>query len=228
ADALVSTGQGLLGYNMFAYCRNKPVSRKDSLGTDDVCATNYDDDNNPLNDLAGGPSGGGCGSGIEPGHASFDSYAYQTYSIKSCTNAYNADIGGYYANPVSSGVTNPGYYNVPGAISVTDSMAATNDLNQTASIPDKKSVVNHIFINKSGHFLHDTQEARYLLESTTANKYFYGYDTFGNAWYQRLWGRGRQIWVQVRSNIIIDGGINDKPRPWDPITGFKQNLGGKK
>ena len=32
ADSLVSTGQGMLGYNMFAYCGNNPVNRVDSTG----------------------------------------------------------------------------------------------------------------------------------------------------------------------------------------------------
>ena len=32
ADAYVSTGQGLLGYNMYAYCGNNPVNRIDSEG----------------------------------------------------------------------------------------------------------------------------------------------------------------------------------------------------
>ena len=33
ADAFVSTGQGILGNNMFAYCRNNPVRRIDISGT---------------------------------------------------------------------------------------------------------------------------------------------------------------------------------------------------
>ena len=33
ADALVATGQGLLGNNMFAYCGNNPINRTDPLGT---------------------------------------------------------------------------------------------------------------------------------------------------------------------------------------------------
>ena len=32
ADGYVSTGQGVLGYNMFAYCGNDPVNRKDPTG----------------------------------------------------------------------------------------------------------------------------------------------------------------------------------------------------
>ena len=31
-DSLVSTGQGLLGNNMFAYCNNNPIARLDSDG----------------------------------------------------------------------------------------------------------------------------------------------------------------------------------------------------
>ena len=32
ADSYSSTGQGFLGYNMFAYCGNNPISRDDSIG----------------------------------------------------------------------------------------------------------------------------------------------------------------------------------------------------
>ena len=45
ADVYTSTGQGLLGCNMFAYCRNNPVSRIDISGTDDTIC--LDADNNP-------------------------------------------------------------------------------------------------------------------------------------------------------------------------------------
>jgi len=38
ADAYMSTGLGILGYNMYAYCRNNPVSRQDPNG-------NFDGDN---------------------------------------------------------------------------------------------------------------------------------------------------------------------------------------
>ena len=57
ADAFISTGQGVLGNNMFAYCGNNPVSRVDATG----CAfvqINYNLDGLP-NDLF--PEiGGGC------------------------------------------------------------------------------------------------------------------------------------------------------------------------
>ena len=79
ADNYTSTGQGLLGFNMFAYCRNNPVCRKDASGTDDVRVTNdTTEDDNPLNDAgtsfrpggAGGGGGNGSGSGSGSGGGS--------------------------------------------------------------------------------------------------------------------------------------------------------------
>ena len=48
ADILLSTGQGLLGNNMFAYCRNNPVMRADATGTFDKEA--FDIDGDPTRD----------------------------------------------------------------------------------------------------------------------------------------------------------------------------------
>ncbi len=46
ADALVATGQGLLGNNMFAYCNNNPIIYMDSTGnrpiSRDMCAYMFD------------------------------------------------------------------------------------------------------------------------------------------------------------------------------------------
>ena len=44
----MSTGEGILGYNMFAYCSNNPVQKKDVLGTTSVDI--FDEDGNPLTD----------------------------------------------------------------------------------------------------------------------------------------------------------------------------------
>ncbi|MCI8620216.1 MAG: RHS repeat-associated core domain-containing protein, partial [Oscillospiraceae bacterium] len=39
-DSYVSTGQGFLGYNAFAYCGNNPIIRKDPTGTDAIILCN--------------------------------------------------------------------------------------------------------------------------------------------------------------------------------------------
>ena len=61
ADAFAATGQGLLGNNMFAYCRNTPVYRMDAAGTWDICTKDSIDDNNPLDGMGGICYGGGGG-----------------------------------------------------------------------------------------------------------------------------------------------------------------------
>ena len=79
ADSLVSTGQGLLGNNMFAYCRNNPVSRKDASGTDDV--TVYLDD---------GSDGTAYNEPIDPEDVSKDgARTYTGYGGKGKSSAWN-------------------------------------------------------------------------------------------------------------------------------------------
>ena len=59
ADSYASTGQGLLGNNMFAYCRNNPVCRKDIPGTTSVEI--FDNEFDPTDDdnkFGGGHTGG--------------------------------------------------------------------------------------------------------------------------------------------------------------------------
>ena len=68
ADVYVSTGQGILGNNMFAYCGNNPVIRYDSSGNY-FCvlgAETYGFLGNTLDQYIGGKSGGiGGGYAIE-------------------------------------------------------------------------------------------------------------------------------------------------------------------
>lgn len=60
ADSLVSTGQGVLGNNMFAYCGNNPANRADPSGSAFVhVAYNFDGVSNSMFLILGG-GGGGC------------------------------------------------------------------------------------------------------------------------------------------------------------------------
>ena len=56
ADSYASTGQGILGNNMFAYCQNSPVNYSDSSGT--IAAKSFSD--NPMlgTDMLRGCAGG--------------------------------------------------------------------------------------------------------------------------------------------------------------------------
>ena len=74
ADAFASTGQGVLGNNMFAYCGNNPVMYNDALGmARNVCMTSlnlpgslyiYDQEDEPFDDIPygiGSIGENGCG-----------------------------------------------------------------------------------------------------------------------------------------------------------------------
>ena len=59
----------MLGHNMFTYCRNNPVSRKDAFGFTDV--NNKDEeDGKPNNDFGPSHNGGGSGAGHGGGSGS--------------------------------------------------------------------------------------------------------------------------------------------------------------
>ena len=65
ADSYVSTGKGLLGFDMFAYCRNNPIRRVDRSGSVEMdCFDQVDDeiDVMPGEDDLGYSSGGDSGS----------------------------------------------------------------------------------------------------------------------------------------------------------------------
>ena len=67
ADILVSTGQGILGNNMFAYCRNNPVSRRDISGNNDEDCLSDKQDEDLVPDISGGGSLPSGDHGIQVG-----------------------------------------------------------------------------------------------------------------------------------------------------------------
>ena len=89
-------------------------------------------------------------------------------------------------------------------------------------IPDNKSIICHIFRNAEGHVL-DSPQNRELLENVANDvDCFLGKDKYGNEWYAKILEDGRQVWVEVRNNVIFEGGINEIPKIWNPDTGFKK------
>jgi filamentous hemagglutinin len=80
---------------------------------------------------------------------------------------------------------------------------------------------SHIFRNSPGH-LADTEANRSLLLNVANDRgtWFPGQDVHGNIWAAaELPGQG-QLWVVIRDNLIINGGMNKEPQPWNPVTGL--------
>jgi hypothetical protein len=72
---------------------------------------------------------------------------------------------------------------------------------------DKKA--NHIFRSIEGHFAEDTPINRQFLIETVLNPDNYlGRDKWGNDWYRQNLVDDREIWVQMRKEEIINGGLN--------------------
>ena len=70
ADAFVSTGQGLLGNNMFAYCNNNPGNYSDPSGMCGLCLSNKPSSQLMVSALDGCCGGGGGGYAYAGGAAS--------------------------------------------------------------------------------------------------------------------------------------------------------------
>ena len=78
--------------------------------------------------------------------------------------------------------------------------------------------------SKEGHFCEDTPENRQrLIDLASDVTKFCGEDKWGNCWNAANDNKGKQLWVRYRGHRIEDGGINPKPRIWDPDTGLSNN-----
>jgi hypothetical protein len=89
-----------------------------------------------------------------------------------------------------------------------------------ARFPDNEAQVRHIFRDAPGH-LPDTSANRQLLPSVANDATAtLGTDKFGNVWSARINPDGTQTWVQSRNGVIINGGVNQTPRAFNPQTGL--------
>lgn len=90
-------------------------------------------------------------------------------------------------------------------------------------LSSKPSQLKHMFADRLGH-LPDTPENRALLESVANNPNNYlGTDSMNTQWYAQIQPDGSQIWARVWNGSIFNGGINEIPREWNPITGLNNN-----
>ena len=82
------------------------MNRRDAYGTEDVCATDFNQDNNPLNDL-GSPSGGGGGGdrGLGVKSSYYTSQKVQAYDWKWQNSSYNQNAGSSNATAGQQGTS---------------------------------------------------------------------------------------------------------------------------
>ncbi len=90
----------------------------------------------------------------------------------------------------------------------------------THAIPEDQ--LPHIFRDTPGH-LPDTPANRKLLQGVADDPATtLGTDKYGNTWSARTLDNGTQAWTQKRNGNIINGGLNQTPRPFNPQTGLSR------
>jgi hypothetical protein len=88
------------------------------------------------------------------------------------------------------------------------------DKNKKIKIFEKN--LKHIFRDSPGH-LADTPENRKLFIDVASNpENFAGEDRYGNKIFTKILENGKEIWVEVRDEMIRNGGINEAPRHITP------------
>ena len=87
-------------------------------------------------------------------------------------------------------------------------------------LPEGDSQISHIFRDAEGH-LPDTPANRDLLNDVAGdNANTLGTDKYGNTWSAKTLPDGTQVWTSARNGRIINGGLNQTPRSFDPGTGL--------
>ncbi|MBS9438934.1 hypothetical protein EAE91_17880 [Photorhabdus noenieputensis] len=90
--------------------------------------------------------------------------------------------------------------------------------NNQVTIP--KSRVGHIFRKAEGHIADTPENRKLILDAANDKTAILGGDRYGNSWSARTLPDGTQAWVQTRGDTVINAGINNPPKSYDPQTGL--------
>ncbi|WP_387795486.1 DUF637 domain-containing protein, partial [Photorhabdus sp. RM125S] len=90
--------------------------------------------------------------------------------------------------------------------------------NNQITIP--KSRVGHIFRKAEGHVADTPENRKLILDVANDKTAILGGDRYGNSWSARMLPDGTQAWVQTRGDTVINAGINNPPKSYDPQTGL--------
>ena len=98
-----------------------------------------------------------------------------------------------------------------------------NTQNGRVSLPSNDSQLKHILRDDEGHLLDSPENRALLVDLANDSSKFVGTDQYGNSWNAELLVDGTQNWVRYRNGIIINGGRNVIPQPWNNKTGFNHS-----
>ncbi|MBS1910953.1 MAG: RHS repeat-associated core domain-containing protein [Bacteroidetes bacterium] len=87
-------------------------------------------------------------------------------------------------------------------------------------LPANESQVGHIFREVEGHLKDSPANRQMLIDVANDAKCKLGTDQFGKVWLAKTLPNGTQVWVTTRNGLIVDGGLNQTPRTFNPQTGL--------
>ena len=88
------------------------------------------------------------------------------------------------------------------------------------TIPNERAP--HIFREKEGHVRDTPQNREALTRVADDPKTTLGTDKYGNTWSAQRNNDGTQTWTQTRNGEVINGGVNQTPRTFNPETGLSR------
>ena len=89
-------------------------------------------------------------------------------------------------------------------------------------LPETESELGPIFRQSEGHIADTLQNRSLILAVANDPLSRLESDRYGNLWAARLLPDGRQVWVRMRGETIINAGINIVPRNFDSRTGLNR------
>ena len=120
------------GLNLYAYCLNNPIMCVDPSGT--ISRKHFDGEYDLDDEMYDGTGAGG-GSYAYSGPGS----AQHNYAVRTNTATHDAQLGGYHVSGNTGATLNPGYFIVPGAVTVNDSMVV-DTFNTNANVNNTTKV----------------------------------------------------------------------------------------
>ena len=92
-----------------------------------------------------------------------------------------------------------------------------------STMPAGIAQIKHIFRNEPGHLPETEKNKRLILSVSNDPECYVGTDSKNKKWYAKTLNDGSQVWVSVYNSIIIDAGLNNSPRQFDPDSGLNNN-----
>jgi len=218
--------------NRYSYCLNNPLKYTDPSGHDQIITTGGVNSNGEtwytISDGAGNLLA--IATGIDDLAAKMAACSSVSSTVNLTSSALAAAYGTLSTTSIPTPVTVASVQVTPPAPATPTTTTSISSANNSSAnvgtaagtavsavfaitIPENASILGHIFREDTGHYAVDTLENREaLLETANNGNNYVKTDIWGKSIYARINPDGKENWVYVRNNEIVNGGLNVTPR----------------